>query len=133
MKKALSGLFVLLLAVSLCACSPSATNVGTGSQQETETSAADNAPAGPSLEEIDALVQGEWSIEGGSFFFDKGNVTLLSQGQMLAGTYEILMEDSTIIGHFPVSDGTVKITIPYTYENGELTLYNNKNQKMEKQ
>ena len=68
----------------------------------------------------------------GNFFFDNGNLTLVSGGQMLSGTYEIVTAESAIKGVFKSSDANVKISLPYVYENGALKLYNNREQEMTK-
>lgn len=87
-----------------------------------------------SSNDIDDLLYGEWTLDGsdGSFFFDHGDVTLTSGSQILSGTYEISTEESAVKCVFKASDGNVKATIPFTYENGTLKVYNNKNQEMTK-
>ena len=77
------------------------------------------------IDDIDAALQGTWSLGGeDSFTFDNGELTFHASGRTISGTYEIDTEESRIIGHLQASDGNVKASISYTFEDGELRLFN---------
>jgi hypothetical protein len=82
-------------------------------------------------ETIDSLLQGEWIIydnQGGqnAFAFHAGDFTVYQSGiQLMNGTYEVKAEEQSITASLKATDGTVSITLPYTYENGELQIFNN--------
>ena len=42
------------------------------------------------------------------------------------GTYEINLDESIVNATFKLSDGDAKIKMPFEYNEGTLTLYNNK-------
>ena len=97
---------------------------GTSTTGEAETEKNESLTA----DEVENLVSGRWVADDGSgeVSFDAGSIVFTAQGQMLSGTYEVETEQSAIIGHLPVSDGqSLKITIPYTYEDGNFVIYNN--------
>lgn len=121
-------------------------NGGTGSDddyQMMEVDISDQAAAGEnggdaaaadvSAEEIQEALQGTWAISNGSFSFDNGNVTCLTAGQVLSGTYEINTAESLIDAEFNATNGNVTIKLPYTYENGEMTVFNNRGEALEKE
>jgi len=91
-----------------------------------EVSAAD-------ITNIDELLQGTWEVEGGTFTFDSGTVLVNNNGQSLEGVYEIVEKDSIINGKFESSNGTVRISMPYEYNNGELIVKNNQGTELKKQ
>ena len=137
MKKAMFMIAVLMLAG--CSAPASDSNSGgsaaesTAEAQVQETAAAE-AVTSLSAEEVDQLLNGTWAIPDGSgeFSFDHGSLAVTGNGQMLSGTYEVDVDESAVIGHISASNGTLKITIPYTYENGELHVFNNRNVELVK-
>lgn len=87
--------------------------------------------ASASPEQINAMLQGSWSVEGsGTFTFDRGIVTVDAPGAAMAGTYEVDTASSTIVGNLETADGTVRITIPYEYDGTVLKVFNNRNVEM---
>lgn len=90
--------------------------------------------ANASADQVDAALQGSWSIEGsGTFTFDQGVLTVDSSGTVMKGTYEVDVESSTIIGKLEATNGTVKISLPYEYNSGSgLKVFNNRNVEMVK-
>lgn len=87
--------------------------------------------ASASPEQINAMLQGSWSVEGsGTFTFDRGIVTVDAPGAAMAGTYEVDTASSTIVGNLETADGTVRITIPYEYDGTVLKVFNNRNVAM---
>ena len=85
-------------------------------------------------ETIDAAVQGSWSLQGNIFKYDSGTLAVaFTNGQAVTGTYTIDTEASVINGTLQATNGTSDISIPYKYEDGTLTLYNNNGQALEKQ
>lgn len=87
--------------------------------------AAGEAPAEVTPEEIEELLQGTWTLPGGSFTFDNGSISVDAGTAVMNGTYTINTADATIDASIQASDGSVAIHLPYTYENGTLTLFNN--------
>ena len=114
---------------------PEALNAGTAvaeAPDEGEDAAGDEGSTAVSEEEIDEQLQGEWVLNagnGGTFYFDEGELTVESNGATLSGTYDINFEESCIDGHFTSNDGKdVTIHMPYKFdENGNLILLNNAN------
>ena len=114
---------------------PEALNAGTAAAEEPAEgaeAAGDEGSSDVSEEEIDEQLQGEWELHdgnGGTFYFDDGEMTVESNGMTLSGTYDINMEKSCIDGHFTSNDGkNVTIHMPYKFdENGNLVLLNNAN------
>lgn len=87
-----------------------------------------------SAEQVDAALQGSWSVEGsGTFTFDQGALTVDASGTVMKGTYEVDEGSSTIVGHLGTTDGSVKVSLPYEYgkESG-LKVFNNRNVEMVK-
>ncbi len=83
-------------------------------------------------EEIGALLEGKWHVEGdtkdGDFAFDNGSLVVVgSNGSTLSGTYTVNIGDSTIDFILNTANGSAKGHLPYTYDGSELTLYNNHN------
>ena len=119
---------------------PEALKAGTAVAEEpvegTE-SAEDRKSPDFSEEEIDEQLQGEWELNdgnGGTFYFNEGEITVESNGMTLSGTYEISIEKSCIDGHFTSNDGKiVNIHLPYEFdENGSFVLMNNANAELTK-
>ena len=86
-----------------------------------------------SSETIQGALQGTWSMPNGSFAFDNGDIICLSAGQILNGTYDINTAESVIDADFTATNGTVTIHLPYKYENGELTVFNNAGEALTKE
>ena len=135
-------LFVLLLACcvifSLTACgektggtadakpeTQTAEEVREEVTEEVQEEVKEEAPA-VTEQDIDAALQGTWDVSGGSFEFDHGNVSVVSSGTVLRGTYSINMESSEIAASIEASNGKVSIKMPFEYKDGELTVYNNR-------
>ena len=91
------------------------------------------AAADVSGEELQKALQGTWALSNGSFSFDNGNVTCLSAGNILSGTYEINRQESVIDAVFDSSDSKVTIHLPYTYTDGVMTVFNNRGEVLEKE
>ena len=84
-------------------------------------------------ETIDAALQGGWSLMGNVFSFTNGALTVaFTNGQSVSGTYTIDTEASAINGTLQATDGSSNISLPYKYEDGALTLYNNQGQALER-
>ena len=151
MKKTLSAVLSMVLALGLAACGsdtgagapavPAAEEVTETAQEaaETVTEAVEEAVQEAEIEitpeEIDSLLQGTWKLsdDTGEMAFDNGTFVITSGGQMMEGTYEVNTEESAVIGHIETSENTLKITIPYTYEDGVLKIFNNRNVEFTKQ
>lgn len=103
---------------------------------EPDAAAAGEGEADSSVttEELDAMLQGEWGLEGGeeSFVFADGSIQLMINGQPLSGPYTFITDQNQIDGTFTVENKNVTIHLPYTYENGVFTLYNNRGAALEK-
>ena len=119
---------------------PEALKAGTAAAEEPdeETEAAGSEEKSDfSEEEIDEQLQGEWELKdgnGGTFYFDEGEMTVESKGMTLSGTYDINIEKSCIDGHFTSNDGKiVNIHMPYKFdEDGSFVLMNNANAELTK-
>ena len=85
-----------------------------------------------SAEEVDELLQGTWELPNGKFVFRHGNVIIYPTDAVLAGTYEINKGDSAVVVTVKASDGDVKMTLPFEYSNGALTLRNNRGVELTK-
>ena len=97
------------------------------------TQAANNTPTSYSAEEIDAALQGSWTLDNSALFtYNQGTISIESPGVVLSGTYEIDVDGSVVIGRFEATDGTVKIEIPYDYDGETLTIYNSDGQALSK-
>jgi len=88
-----------------------------------------------SAEDLDGLLQGTWKLSDntGEMAFDNGSMVISGGGQMMDGNYEISTEESAVKGTFEVDGKTLVITIPYTYEDGVLKIFNNRNVELIKQ
>ena len=84
-----------------------------------------DADAMPTIDEVDASLQGTWGNTGGSMTFDNGSVTITGDSGSSTGTYEIDMDSLNISMHFEVTDGNVDAAVPFSYDNGTLTIYTN--------
>jgi len=151
MKKTLSAVLSMVLAFGLAACGsdtgagaqavPAAEEVTETAQEaaETVTEAVEEAVQEAEIEitpeEIDSLLQGTWKLSDntGEMAFDNGSLVISGNGQMMDGSYEISTEESAVKGEFVVEDKTLVITIPYTYEDGVLKIFNNRNVELIKQ
>lgn len=102
---------------------PSSENQNPG---ETQGSAAAEVIAEVSAEEVDEALQGTWELPNGKFVFKHGNVIIYPTDAVLAGTYEINMDDSAVVVTVKASDGDVRMTLPFEYSNNVLTLSNNR-------
>ena len=101
--------------------------VEAGAQADTGTQASE--------EEIDAQLQGAWFYQGteNHLEFYNGVVTMFADGDVLSGSYVIKTAEQLIDASYNSSDGkTVTAHLPYTYENGTLTVFNNNNEALEK-
>jgi len=85
-------------------------------------------PEGVNAEEIEAALQGTWSLPdgSGSFTFNAGAIAALTQGQVFAGTYTIQTAENEITGEFSATDGDVTVQLPYKFEDGTLHVFNNR-------
>ncbi len=124
MKKLLKFALTFGIAVSMTACSSGSADAGTEAEdtpveEKTEITEAD----------IEAALAGTWDMPdgSGSLAFDNGTIVVMTGGQTLTGTYTINLEESNIHGSFKMSDGTVGMTTPFTFDDGVLTIYNNNN------
>ena len=126
MKKLMKAMLAAGMALSMIACSASEAN--DGSEEEVVEEVVEEA-AELTAEDVEALLGGTWELPDGSgqFAFDNGNLVVTSQGSNLSGTYEINVENMTIDGRFPTSNGDVTISVPFTLEEGVLKLFNNQN------
>lgn len=84
-------------------------------------------------ESVEAALQGAWNINGGTFTFNAGSLAISSDGQVLTGTYEINTADRQIEAILSAADGSVKIKLPFAYEDDRLTLYNNRGDAAERE
>ena len=145
MRKAVSLFMSLMLAFTIGACGTD-TSEGAAAPEEPAVTEAEPAAAeqeapeaepavSVSAEDIDSLLQGAWALEGSAdtMSFEDGKVVISGSGQMLSGSYEVDTEESAVIGHIETSDATLKITIPYSYEDGVLKIFNNRGAEMFKQ
>ena len=89
----------------------------------------------PTAKQIDAALQGKWTKPDASFVFADGAVLITNnEGIPLAGTYEVNLYYSTIDIEFKASDGPVLVLqIPFTFENGALSLRTEQGELLEKQ
>ena len=85
-------------------------------------------------EEIDELLQGSWifQTDDNSFTFSDGSVVMVTQGDSLAGSYTVNIDDSQIDIELTATDGIVNAHLPYTMEDGTLTLFNSHGEAFEK-
>ncbi len=85
-------------------------------------------------EEVNAALQGKWSLaSGGAFEFNNESFICETPQGNLSGSYEVDVEESSIVGKMNASNGTVTINLPFEYENGTLKLFNNKGEEFIKQ
>ena len=87
-----------------------------------------------SAEEIDAALQGTWTLMGdNSFTFNNGDISITTNGMLMGGTYEVNTGTSQIDAALTATDGTVNMHLDYTYDNGVLVLKNAQGVELEKQ
>ena len=111
---------------------PFSENKNSGTTGETQGSADADVVTDVSAEEVDELLQGTWELPNGKFVFRHGNVIIYPTDAVLAGTYEINKGDSAVVVTVKASDGDVKMTLPFEYSNGALTLRNNRGVELTK-
>jgi len=111
---------------------PSSEKKNSGTTGETQGSADADVVTDVSAEEVDELLQGTWELPNGKFVFRHGNVIIYPTDAVLAGTYEINTGDSAVVVTVKASDGDVKMTLPFEYSNGALTLRNNRGVELTK-
>lgn len=88
----------------------------------------------PTSDEINTMLQGSWKLgDSAEWTFDQGSLTCNANGTVLTGTYEVDTDNSAIVGHISASDGTVKVNLPYTFDAGVLTIFNNEDEALVKQ
>lgn len=99
-----------------------------------DTADSQAAAAAPTAEQVEAALQGTWILQGSNYFtFENGNISIVSGSAALNGTYEINLEDGTVDGRLQATDGVSRIHMPYQYDNGILTLYNNAGEALVRQ
>lgn len=87
-----------------------------------------------SAEQIDALLQGTWTLQGANeFTFENGKLSIVSSGKTIGGTYQVNTETKQIDGDLIGTDGIVHSHIDYKLENGALVLYNKTGEAFVKQ
>ncbi len=92
-----------------------------------------SAASPASVDAIDAALQGTWSVENqGTFTFNQGALTVDGSGAVISGTYEINVDESSIVGHLEASDGSLKVTLPYEYADNTLKVFNNRGNELVK-
>lgn len=111
---------------------PSSEIKNSGPTAETQDVKETEATPEISAEEVDEALSGTWEIQNGRFLFSQGNVIVYTADAALAGTYEINVEDSSVVATIKASDGDVAITLPFEYNNGVLTLWNNRGVELTK-
>lgn len=111
---------------------PSSEKKNPGPTGETQESADEEVIAEISAEEVDEALQGTWELPNGKFVFKHGIVIVYPADAVLAGTYEIITGDSAVVVTVKASDGDVKMTLPFEYSNGVLTLRNNRGVELTK-
>ena len=87
----------------------------------------------PDEDTIKSALQGTWRHEesGGSFTFTEDDVTLDNGNNgIMKGVYEINLEDKVIECTFNATDGKVRVKMPFEYDDGTLTLKNNRNEEV---
>lgn len=97
-------------------------------------SESDSFPA--TAEDVDALLQGMWTLQGTNVFtFEGGSFTTSQNGEtVMSGTYSVDVDAQEIKLAITSSDGkTVNAGLPYSVENQELTIYNDAGIAMVKQ
>lgn len=102
--------------------------VDLGGDGKASESKEETKEASYTAEDIEKALNGTWltpSNTNAETSFDNGSLVISDGNNMLSGTYEIDVDKSQIIGHIEASDGTLKITIPFEYKDGNLTVYNN--------
>ena len=81
--------------------------------------------------EIDSMLQGDWSYGSNAFSFNDGSLSILENGsEVMSGDYTINTNESNIVGTIHASDRDVKITLPYSLEDGVLHIQNNKGEEL---
>lgn len=95
------------------------------SEQEAIMAEAGEIPAEVSAEEIEEQLQGTWTLPGGAFTFDAGSISVDAGTAVMNGSYTVNTAAATIDAELQATDGIVTINMPYTYENGTLTVFNN--------
>lgn len=87
-----------------------------------------NSSTGGSSDDIEELIKGDWVVQDtNSFHFENGDVTWYENGAVqMTGDYTINTNDSTIDLVFHASDGDVKFSIPFKFEDGVLHMYRTK-------
>ena len=106
---------------------------GEAASEESASEDENTAPAADP-EEVDALLQGMWTLDNsGQFNFDNGTFTLYTGSGNADGTYTIDTEENLIHASILSSDGKeVSINLPFECSDGQLTLYNNNNEALTK-
>lgn len=94
-----------------------------------------NESASVSAEDIDAMLQGSWMLQDSNgFTFLAGSCSLIQAGtSVLEGTYSVDTDAQEIKITFVSTEGsTVGAGLPYTVENGTLSIYNDGGEAMTK-
>lgn len=101
-------------------------DLASGAEAAASSEESDGAVQDISADEVDAVLQGTWNAEPGKITFDQGSIVIDIENQTMNGTYEINLDESIVNATFKLSDGDAKIKMPFEYNEGTLTLYNNK-------
>ena len=100
-----------------------------------EEAPAEEAPAekpATDAADIDALLQGKWShpTSGVTFVFSDGSVTKAGYGTQTPGAYSIDIAAQCVDLVFYTTGGNTKTRFSYTFEDGELKLFNSRNEQL---
>lgn len=84
-----------------------------------------------SAEQVVKDLQGVWVLSGSNTIeFSENTISINDQ---MTGTYTVNTETHNIDATLTASDGSVTIHLPYDYNSGSLTIYNNQGEALEKQ
>ena len=138
MKRLLKVFTALMMTAAVTSCSSSAKPSSSSKAEEEKTAEVTPTPeptpvptpeptpeADQLAEEIEAALAGTWAKgQATTFTFDNGTVTRNTNGKISEGTYEIITRNSEIRMRIVESVGSTNVHLPYTFEDGVLTLDN---------
>lgn len=88
--------------------------------------------------QVEKMLQGSWVINSsaggsGTFTFNQGSVSVSGDGNQMDGTYIIDIDGQKITATFAVTNGNVKIELPFEVDENSLMLFNTEGENLIKQ
>lgn len=133
----LIGIFSLLLAAATgCGNTENTTTEQTPVvEEESKQEQTIESTEDITVEKVTQDVQGTWNYPAGgaAFIFDGDSLSIQAPGMSMKGTYEVKLENSSIVSRQYINDASTDIQIFYKYENDTFVLLDNTGAKLVKQ